>query len=161
MDFIGLILWATQIRTTLDTYPPMPDSITDRNADVWESLLSVADAAGGVWPDRARVAAVALVADAKGDRHSLGIRLLGDVRTVFGDRDRLWTVEILVALINLEESPWGDLKGKPLDARHLSHFLKPYGVCPHRCGLASKTNGDTPVSRSGMPGRGISHQLMV
>jgi hypothetical protein len=106
----------------------MPDGITDRNADVWESLLSVADAAGGSWPDRARVAAVALVEAAKGDRHSLGIRLLGDLRTVFGDRDSMWTTEILAALIDLEESPWGDLKGKSLDARHLSNFLKPYGV---------------------------------
>ena len=52
-----LAAWATQIRPMLDTYPPMPDGITDRNADVWESLLSVADAAGGSWPERARVAA--------------------------------------------------------------------------------------------------------
>jgi phage/plasmid primase-like uncharacterized protein len=123
-----LAAWAVQIRATLDTYPAMPDGITDRNADVWESLFSVADAAGGSWPDRARVAAVALVEAAKGDRHSLGIRLLEDLRTVFGDRHSMWTTEILAALIDLEESPWGDLKGKPLDARRLSNFLKPYGV---------------------------------
>jgi phage/plasmid primase-like uncharacterized protein len=59
-----LAAWAVQIRPTLNTYPIMPDGITDRNADVWESLLSVADATGEPWPDRARVAAVALVADA-------------------------------------------------------------------------------------------------
>jgi hypothetical protein len=106
----------------------MPEGITDRNADVWESLLSVADAAGGAWPERARVAAVALVADAMGRTPSLGIRLLSDLKKVFGGRDSLWTVEILVALINLEESPWGDLKGKPLDSRRLSNLLRPYGV---------------------------------
>ena len=43
----------------------MPDGIEDRDADVWEPLLAVADAAGGTWPSRARVAAVALVADSK------------------------------------------------------------------------------------------------
>ena len=123
-----LTIWANQIRETIDTYPTMPDGITDRNADVWEALLSVADAAGGEWPNRSRVAAVALVADAKGGQPSLGVRLLSDLRTVFGDRDSLWTVEIIVLLINLEESPWGDLKGKPIDSRRLSNLLKPYGV---------------------------------
>jgi phage/plasmid primase-like uncharacterized protein len=123
-----LAAWAVQIRPTLNTYPIMPDGITDRNADVWESLLSVADATGELWPDRARVAAVALVADAKGGQHSLGVRLLGDLRVVFGDRDSLLTVEILLALMDLEEAPWGDLNGKPLDARRLANLLKPYGV---------------------------------
>jgi hypothetical protein len=134
-----LTAWATQIRPTLDTYPPMPDGITDRNADVWESLLSVADAAGGTWPNRARVSAVSLVSDALGGPPSLGLRLLGDLRTVFGDRDAMWTVEILVALVDLEESPWGDLKGKPLDARRLAHLLRPYEVLSKQVRLGEKS----------------------
>jgi hypothetical protein len=32
------------------------------------------------------------------------------------------------AYINIDESPWGDLKGKPLDARRLANILRPYGV---------------------------------
>jgi len=44
--------------------PEMPAGIEDRNADVWEALLAIADAAGVGWPERARVAAVALVAAA-------------------------------------------------------------------------------------------------
>ena len=32
----------------------------DRNADVWEALFAIADAAGGDWPKKAREAAVAL-----------------------------------------------------------------------------------------------------
>lgn len=31
-------------------------------------------------------------------------------------------------LVELEESPWSDLRGKPLDSRGLAHRLKPYGV---------------------------------
>jgi phage/plasmid primase-like uncharacterized protein len=123
-----LAAWARQIRERLDTSPPMPDGIMDRNADVWEALFSVADAAGVDWPKRARVAAVALVADAKGGRPSLGLRLLGDLRTVFADHEVLSTSEILLLLIELEESPWVDLKGKPLDARRLANLLQPYGV---------------------------------
>ena len=106
----------------------MPQGITDRNAGVWESLLSVADVAGGTWPDRGRKAAVALVADTKGGQPSLGLRLLEDLRTVFANYDVLSTDEILPLLIALEEAPWGDLKGKPLDARRLANLLHPYGV---------------------------------
>ena len=116
----------------------MPDGITDRNADVWESLLSVADAVGGPWPERARVAAVALVADAMGGQPSLGVRLLTDLRTIFGDREKMWTSEILTELLVLDESPWGDLKGKPLDARKLAVMLKNYGVIPEQVRLGEK-----------------------
>ena len=123
-----LAAWADQNRTTINTYPIMPDGITDRNADVWESLFSLADAAGGPWPEWARVAAVALVADAKGGQPSLGLRLLGDLRTAFTDKEIISTEELLSYLICIEESPWGDLKGKPLDPLRLSEFLKPYGI---------------------------------
>jgi hypothetical protein len=125
-----LAQWAVEVGPTLNLDPPMPDGITDRDADVWEALLSVADAAGGDWPTRARVTAVTLVTDAKGDRGSLGVRLLADLRTIFGETLKLATTEILDKLIALDESPWGDLKGKPLNPRRLSLFLKPYGAGP-------------------------------
>ncbi len=35
----------------------MPDGVTDRRADVWESLVAVADTAGGHWPKTARATA--------------------------------------------------------------------------------------------------------
>jgi hypothetical protein len=133
-----LAAWATAIRPTLDTSPTMPDGIADRNADVWEALLSVADAAGGTWPDRARRSAVALVADAMGGRHSLGVRLLTDLKIVFGDREKMWTSEILDGLLTLDESPWGDLKGKPLDSRKLAYMLKNYEVEPEQVRVGEK-----------------------
>ncbi|HVC41841.1 MAG TPA: DUF3631 domain-containing protein [Candidatus Saccharimonadales bacterium] len=49
-----------------DTWPELPAGIADRNADVWEALLIVADTAGGAWPARARVSAVTHVTDARG-----------------------------------------------------------------------------------------------
>lgn len=42
--------WAADIPDGV--WPEMPDGIEDRNADVWEALLAVADAAGGDWPKR-------------------------------------------------------------------------------------------------------------
>ena len=120
--------WTSRIENSLNVYPTIPEGIEDRNADVWEALLSIAEAAGGPWPERAKVAAVALVADSAGDRGSLGVRLLRDIKAVFKDQDRMWTDDLLTALIALEESPWGDLKGKAMDSTKLAHILRPYGA---------------------------------
>jgi hypothetical protein len=60
---------------------------------------------------------------------SLGIRLLSDLRDVFGGAEALPTDQILKALCGLEESPWGEIDhGKPLNARGLSSRLRGYGV---------------------------------
>lgn len=123
-----LATWAAQNRPTLNPWPSMPEGITDRPADVWEALLAVADAAGGEWPDRARVSAVTLVTDARGGTPSLGVRLLADLRVIFGEHKAMPTTAILESLTSLEEAPWGDLKGKPLDARRLASLLRPYGI---------------------------------
>ena len=106
----------------------MPPGIEDRPADVWEALLAVADAAGGTWPRKARAAAVALVAASKIATPTLGVRLLTDLRQIFGQADALPTEQILKALGAMEEAPWGDLRGKPIDSRRLANLLRPYGV---------------------------------
>jgi len=126
-----LASWAKAIEPRVTgAWPAMPAGIMDRDADVWEPLLAVADAAGGDWSDRARRSAVALVAASKESTPSLGVKLLTDLRAVFGATDFLATALILQTLHNLEESPWGDLKGKMLDARGLARRLAPYGVKP-------------------------------
>jgi hypothetical protein len=123
--------WADRIRSDVqDAWPTIPDGIEDRNADVWEPLLAVADAAGGDWPERARVAAVALVAQSQEKALTLGVQLLADLRQVFSTTtdDHLGTDDLLHALVALDESPWGDLRGKELDPRGLSRRLSQYGV---------------------------------
>jgi hypothetical protein len=130
--------WAAQVAVTVPEWPEMPNGIEDRAADVWEALLSVADAAGGNWPTRARVAAVALVAAAMAGTPSLGVRLLSDLKKVFGTVDAMPTEAILDSLHKLEEAPWGDLRGKPLDARRLANYLKSYGVTSKNVRAASK-----------------------
>jgi hypothetical protein len=124
-----LACWADQIRLTIGAHwPAMPAGIADRDADVWEPLIAVADAAGGDWPQLARVAGVTLVTAARTASPSLGVRLLADLRTVFGTKDAISTHAILTALTAMDESPWGDIRGRPLDPRKLSSLLKPYGV---------------------------------
>ena len=109
-------------------YPEMPKGVEDRDADVWEALIAVADAAGEKWSARARVAAVALVALSKESSPSLGVLLLTDLKVIFRDDDQLPTETILQRLHDMEEAPWGDLRGKPLGARGLANYLRRYGI---------------------------------
>lgn len=125
----SLAQWAEQARGfVMGAWPQMPDGVTDRPADVWEPLLAVADAAGGDWPRRARDACLTLVRAAQyTDKHSIGIRLLTDLRDhVLIGVDRLPTISILDRLNALDDSPWADLDGKPLDNRRLSRMLAEY-----------------------------------
>ncbi|MDT0427450.1 DUF3631 domain-containing protein [Streptomyces salyersiae] len=124
-----LAQWADQVREDISgRWPEMPEGVTDRPADVWEPLLSVADAAGGDWPARARTACMELVNAARADdKGSLGIRLLTDLRDhVMAGIDRMPTVAILDRLCALDEAPWADMSGRPLDSRGLSKMLGEY-----------------------------------
>lgn len=76
-------------------WPELPPEIQDRNADVWEALVAVADLAGGDWPERARRSAVALVADSMAGAPSIGVQLLTDLRSVFAGHYLLPTEAIL------------------------------------------------------------------
>jgi hypothetical protein len=134
-----LAAWAIELESVAgQAWPDMPPGIADRAADVWEPLLTVADLAGGAWPERARVAAVSLVADTMGGQGSLGLKLLSDIREAFDDAtdilgarlDQLPTAVLLEKLNGMEESPWGDLKGKPLDSRKLARLLATYEIKP-------------------------------
>jgi hypothetical protein len=121
----SIAVWA---RSATIKWPDLPDEIQDRDADVWEPLIAIADAVGGDWHQRARVAAVALLGEGREAEASLGIRLLADLRTIFADDYELPSKTILARLIDLEESPWGDLHGKPIDERRLARMLRAYQV---------------------------------
>jgi len=137
-----LATWLDSIREDLaGHWPELPDGITDRPADCWEPLLAIADLAGGDWPRRARVACVELCRVAEGREASLGIRLLTDLRAVFGDDDRLTTEVALTRLHELDEAPWAELRGRPLDARGLARRLHAYGVHSTKVKIAGKLQG--------------------
>ncbi|MFP3989380.1 DUF3631 domain-containing protein [Streptomyces sp. E11-3] len=124
-----LAAWAEQVSEQVSgAWPEMPEGVTDRPADVWEPLLAVADAVGGHWPRRARDACLELVkASQVNDKGSIGIRLLTDLRDhVMTGIDRLPTIAILDRLNALDDAPWADFNGKPLDSRRLSRMLSEY-----------------------------------
>ena len=80
-----LASWAAKVSADVEDLIPhldLPEGIEDRDADVWEPLIAIADAAGGKWPEAARVASVALVALTREEGRSLGVQLLDDIRSV-------------------------------------------------------------------------------
>jgi hypothetical protein len=53
--------WAAQVRDEVAAaVPEIPEGVEDRPDDIWTPLLSVAEAAGGDWPERARAACIEL-----------------------------------------------------------------------------------------------------
>lgn len=125
--------WSTQVKPLKNGWPAIPHGVTDRDADVWESLLAVAELAGGHWPETARQAAVTVVTASKRREPSVGVLLLRDLRTVFSEagRNKMPTTDILIALNKIDESPWSTIRrGEPLDARGLAYRLGKYGIGP-------------------------------
>lgn len=134
-----LAAWAQEVADNLRAVPVMPAGVEDRPADVWEPLVAVADAAGGSWPARAREACSALASSGLSREASLGVRLLTDLRDVFGDEDKMATATILEQLHAIEEAPWGNLHGTPLDARGLSWRLGAYQVSSTKVRLGDRS----------------------
>jgi hypothetical protein len=128
---LSLASWVEDIAAELTgARPAMPPGVTDRKAEVWRALLAVADAASGDWPEQARTACKFFVLGADPGELSLGVRLLADLRAIFDGHDQLATADILESLVALDEAPWGDLKGKPIDSRRLARMLGKYGAHP-------------------------------
>ncbi|RZU49201.1 uncharacterized protein DUF3631 [Krasilnikovia cinnamomea] len=126
----ALAEWMSQQADSLaKARPRMPDGVADRAAEVWKALLAIADQAGERWPEAGRDAARYFVLDTA-TAPTFGTRLLADLRTLYDGRDRMPTTDILDALTTAEDAPWGDLNGKPLDARRLSKELGRYGIAP-------------------------------
>jgi hypothetical protein len=132
--------WASSAAERMaGAWPDMPPGVTDRPADVWEPLLTIADAAGGPWPERARDSCAWLVRDNADRGISLGIRLLADLRDIFGGNRTMTTEDTLNRLHTLDAAPWADFKGQPLDARGLSRLLNPYDIAPAKVKVGGRS----------------------
>ena len=78
--------WAQgNLEVLRDSDPNVPQLQTDRAADNWRPLLAIADQVGGIWPDRARKAAV-LLSGRKDEDEDAAVLLLADVQRVFMER---------------------------------------------------------------------------
>ena len=98
---------------------------------MWEPLLAIAQAVSPTWAARATDACLHLVAENRGGHPSLNITLLDDLRAVFTDAGTppaIPTAALLDGLRAREESPWRDLRGKPLDPAGLARRLRGFDI---------------------------------
>jgi len=135
--------WARQhVEALRDAEPETPDSLNDRAGDAWESLLAIADLAGGDWPGRARRAAVSLAGGEDTGEQAHGSRILGVLREVLAGAATVSTEMLLGRLNADDELPYGAWReGRGIDARSLARLLKPYGLAPRTVRLP---DGTTP-----------------
>jgi hypothetical protein len=132
---------STELEALQQAEPGLPDELGDRAADVWEPLLAIADRAGGEWPQRARQAALSLSTKQASEDDSLGVRMLGDVRSVFLQRneERIFTAELLDELAQIDDAPWGDWYGKRIPPRKMADLLRPFGIRPKTIRIGETT----------------------
>ena len=136
----ALAQWCASVGAAMeDVLPELPRGVDDRDADCWEPLIAIADAAGADWPARARNAATALVVEAASRNRTSGVQLLADLFDIFDGAEKLATETILEKLHSLPESAWADIRGKPLNDRGLATRLKKYGVAPTVVRIGSGT----------------------
>ncbi|MGS2620151.1 DUF3631 domain-containing protein [Micromonospora sp. LZ34] len=125
--------WVGKVPKDLEPDTPLQN----READLWEPLLILADAAGGEWPTRARKAAVSLTEAEDGiAEEDRSLDLLRDIK-------RLWpkeigkhvpvvsTADLLDLLHGDDDSSWDQHEyGRPLTSRQLADLLRGYEIAP-------------------------------
>jgi len=96
------------------------NEISDRQNDIAEPLIVIADIAGGDWPAKARRSVIELCTAE--EEENVNIRLLADIRIVFEERaaDRISTDDLLHALVALDtDAPWPSWWGSDLQHDNL------------------------------------------
>jgi hypothetical protein len=127
--------WANSVNLATD--PALPASLRNRPADNWRVLISVADACGEGWSERAREAAVAMTGGCTDEDH--GVVLLTDIRCIF-DRlrlDRMASEHIVRELLAIEDGMWSEWRGlkddqqpRKLSQGELARLLAPFAIKP-------------------------------
>ncbi len=126
--------WADDHRMDITSSDPaVPESLDDRAQDNWRPLLSIADFAGGRWPQLARIAALELSGARGEDEESARTLLLADIKAIFKERavDRIESASLVEDLGKIEEHPWPEWrKGNPITSLQIARLLKPFGIRP-------------------------------
>jgi hypothetical protein len=135
--------WAIGHKNELGQARPMfPLGLNDRQEDVTEPLLAIADLAGAEWPTKGRQGLAEVFGGAEAEDESTGVKLLSDIREILRQReaDRISSEELIEALLSIETSPWADWNhGKGLTKGKMARLLHKYEISPKTIRLAEST----------------------
>jgi uncharacterized protein DUF3631 len=133
----GFVTRWSHSKPALDLNPDLPKDLKNRIADNWRPLIGIADCFGPAWGKLARDTA-ATFAHAYHDEDA-GVILLSDIRTIFNRTaaDRMASVDLIMALLDIEESGWSEYRGmrddqqpKKLSVGEMARLLRPFGIRP-------------------------------
>jgi hypothetical protein len=114
--------WALEYAEALSmSLPSMPDGVVDRNADIWEPLIAIADLAGTDWSERSRKACVHLIGVSSKKDEPYPVKLLSQIREIYEedqDSKGVFTMELIEKL----GPSWG------LNPKSLSRVMSEYDV---------------------------------
>ena len=111
--------------------PAMPQKAFNRLADNWRPLFTIAEIAGGDWPQRAADAFTKLTSKEDSDTQGLGIMLLADIQQIFKatSAGRTFSKSLVESLCAMTDRPWPEAhKGKPITETWLAHRLRAFGI---------------------------------
>ncbi|MFZ0339886.1 MAG: DUF3631 domain-containing protein [Terracidiphilus sp.] len=118
----------------LKSIHPTPISgFNPRQNDIAEVLLTIAQLAGGGWPQRLTQSLKAVCKATKTEDASIGVTLLFDIRAVFDERktDTVSSKVMAECLCKIEGRPWDEWShGKGLTANDLARQLKKFKIYP-------------------------------
>jgi hypothetical protein len=123
--------WARDNAAAVRRQNPDMGDLINRGADNWRALFAIANVIGGEWPAQVAAAAAQLAPREPG---SVGVILLGDIKTIFSEQntDRLFSEDLAEALAEIEGRPWAEWgkSGKPITKNGIAKLLKDYKITP-------------------------------
>jgi Protein of unknown function (DUF3631) len=122
-------------KTLREVHPQMPESLTDRQEDIWEPLLAIADTIGGEVPELARAAARTLCAN-HDDEPGRDATHLAAIKKVVGDHGRITSADLIDALWEADALPSRLMEDDKPNYKKIGHWvsklIKSYGGKPAR-----------------------------
>jgi hypothetical protein len=134
----ALEAWSTDaelLKALGTSQPRMPECLSDRQEDIWEPLLAIADAIGGDLPELARDAARTSCAN-NDDELGWGATQLAAIKKVVGDDGRITSADLINGLWEADALPSRLMEDDEPNYRKIGHwlskFIKSYGGKPAR-----------------------------
>jgi hypothetical protein len=135
--------WGTTAIPILEEMEPAPiDGIGDRQNDITEPLLCIAQLAGKAYLGKLRSALRMAFHRAGAEDASNGAALLTDLRLIFDERsaDAVPSKILAESLREIEGRPWAEWsRGKGMTANNLARLLKSFQIFPQTIRIGSET----------------------
>jgi hypothetical protein len=136
--------WAAHCTADLlrSIHPSPISGFNPRQNDIAEVLLTIAQLAGGGWPQRLTQALKVVYTATRAEDGSIGVTLLSDIRAVFDERkaDAVPSVTLAGCLCKIEGRAWAEWNhGNGMTANNLAWQLRKFRIHSQSIRVGDKT----------------------